>query len=91
MEVFTLVLCCLCLIVSIVIVIVLRQIIKDINNVDDRINLVRARIVDSFNEVKNDMRFESEVIQIKLDTYLSGDKYESYEPTEEINEENKDN
>ena len=83
MEVFTLILCCLCLIVSIVIVIVLRQIIKDINDINDRVNIVKARIIDSFNEVKNDMRFESEVIQIKLDTYLSGDKYESYEPTEE--------
>lgn len=83
MEVFTLVLCCLCLIVSIVIVIVLRQIIKDINNVDDRINLVRARIIDSFNDVKKNMHIESEVIQIKLDNYLSGDKYESYEPAEE--------
>lgn len=83
MEVFTLVLCCLCLIVSIIIVIVLRQIIKDINNVDDRINLVRARIIDSFNDVKKNMHTESEIIQIKLDNYLSGDKYESYEPAEE--------
>lgn len=83
MEVFTLVLCCLCLIVSIIIVIVLRQIIKDINDVNDRVNLVRARIIDSFNDVKKDMHTESEVIQIKLDNYLSGDKYESYEPAEE--------
>ena len=83
MQLLTIILSILTLSISIINIIVLRWIIKDINNVDDRINLVRARIVDSFNEVKNDMHFESEVIQIKLDTYLSGDKYESYEPAEE--------
>ena len=83
MEVFTFILCIACLMVSITIVVVLSQIIKDINDINDRVNIVRARIVDSFNDVKKDIHTESEVIQIKLDTYLSGDKYESYEPAEE--------
>ena len=83
MQLLTIILLALTLSICVINVIVLRQIIKDINNVDDRINLVRARIVDSFNDVKKDIHTESEVIRIKLDDYLSGDKYESYEPTEE--------
>ena len=83
MQLLTIILLILTLSICVINVIVLRQIIKDINNVDDRINLVRARIVDSFNDVKKDIHTESEVIRIKLDDYLSGDKYESYEPTEE--------
>lgn len=83
MQLLTIILLALTLSICVINAIVLRQIIKDINNVDDRINLVRARIVDSFNDVKKDIHAESEVIQIKLDDYLSGDKYENYEPTEE--------
>lgn len=83
MELLTIILLILTLSICVINIIVLRQIIKDINNVDDRINLVRARIVDSFNDVKKDIHTESEIIQIKFDDYLSGDKYESYEPSEE--------
>ena len=82
-QLLTIILLILTLSICIINIIVLRQIIKDINNVDDRINLVKARIVDSFNDIKKDIHTESEVIQIKLDDYLSGDKYESYEPAEE--------